>query len=56
MSQTPTTTVFTGRRVLLDSGAAVGPATIYVDAAGKVARIENEHKPENATVDAGDSL
>ncbi|KAJ2513119.1 Allantoinase [Coemansia sp. RSA 1939] len=56
MSQNPTTTVFTGKRVLLDSGAAVGPATIHVDAAGKIARIENEHKPENATVDAGDSL
>ncbi|KAJ2774610.1 Allantoinase, partial [Coemansia nantahalensis] len=49
-------TAFTGRRVLLDSAAEVGPATVYVDAAGRVARIEREYRPEGAAVDAGDRL
>ncbi|KAJ2775475.1 Allantoinase [Coemansia nantahalensis] len=49
-------TAFTGRRVLLDSAAEVGPATVYVDATGRVARIEREYRPEGAAVDAGDRL
>ncbi|KAJ1667012.1 Allantoinase [Coemansia sp. RSA 1813] len=49
-------TAFTGKRVLLDSGATVGPATIYVDSAGKVARIESEYRPDGASLDAGDKL
>ncbi|KAJ2601920.1 Allantoinase [Coemansia sp. RSA 1721] len=49
-------TVFTGKRVLLDSTSQVAPATIYVDAAGKIARIEPEYSPEGASLDAGDRL
>ncbi|KAJ1951659.1 Allantoinase, partial [Linderina pennispora] len=49
-------TVFTGKRVLLNSTSEVGPATIYVDGAGKVARIEAEYRPTGATLDAGDKL
>ncbi|KAJ2723838.1 Allantoinase [Coemansia sp. Benny D115] len=51
-----TLSVFTGKRVLLDSASEVGPATIYVDAQGKVARIESEYRPSGATLDAGDKL
>ncbi|KAJ1797968.1 Allantoinase [Coemansia sp. RSA 2399] len=49
-------TVFTGKRVLLDSSSTIGPAAIYVDGAGKVARIENEYRPDGAALDAGDML
>ncbi|KAJ2157319.1 Allantoinase [Coemansia sp. RSA 552] len=48
--------VFTGKRVLLDSTSEVGPAAIYVDAAGKITRVDNEYRPEGATLDAGDQL
>ncbi|KAJ2783331.1 Allantoinase [Coemansia javaensis] len=50
------TVAFTGRRVLLDSASEPGPATIYVDGAGRVARIEPEHRPAGAALDAGDRL
>ncbi|KAJ2882812.1 Allantoinase [Coemansia asiatica] len=49
-------TVFTGKRVLLDSASQVGPATIFVDAAGKVARIDASYNPAGAASDAGDKL
>ncbi|KAJ2611552.1 Allantoinase [Coemansia sp. RSA 1365] len=47
---------FTGMRVLLDSAAEVGPATIYVDEAGKVSRIEREYQPAADIFDAGEKL
>ncbi|KAJ1963689.1 Allantoinase [Dipsacomyces acuminosporus] len=47
---------FTGKRVLLNSTAEIGPATIYVDAVGKIARIESEYRPEGAAFDAGEKL
>ncbi|KAJ2708157.1 Allantoinase [Coemansia spiralis] len=49
-------TAFTGRRVLVDSASEVGPATVYVDGAGRVVRIEREYRPEGAALDAGDRL
>ncbi|KAJ2372307.1 hypothetical protein IW150_004181 [Coemansia sp. RSA 2607] len=48
--------VFTGRRVLLDSQSTVGPATIHVDAQGKITRVTPDYTPQDATLDAGDSL
>ncbi|KAJ1722391.1 Allantoinase [Coemansia erecta] len=48
--------VFTGKRVLLDSQSSVGPATIHVDGRGKIARIEPTYSPSLATFDAGDAL
>ncbi|KAJ1988590.1 Allantoinase [Coemansia spiralis] len=49
-------TAFTGKRVLLNSSAEIGPATIYVDSAGKISRIINEHLPEGAAIDAGNKV